>query len=143
MTKDSTRAEINALYISRWREILARGETVTVPLATSDMLPHVKPGDIVEFKEASLLDLQKGDFVMLYHNGSVLLRRVVRRVTEHSGDVFILSSNKEGSEGRYEFTGILGKVVSLYRDGEKLRPKGDSVWKARMRRKLKSFLHLS
>ena len=121
--------------------MLARGERLRLSLTSEDMKPAVLPGDLVEFEEAQLMRIRRGDLVLLYAKGHLRLRRVLSRLTSSGGEFFLLGADAlpEG-QSRHGFQEILAKVVSIERDGEVLRPAGDAPWNARLRRRLKLWL---
>lgn len=110
-------------------------------MESPDMAPAVQPGDVLEFEEARLMDLRRGDLVLVHAQGACRLRRIHARALAEGGEVFTLVADAlPEPPKRHGFEEILARVVRLERDGETLRPRGDSVRKARFRRRLREML---
>lgn len=107
----------------------------------SDMAPRVLPGDILEFEEARLLDLRRDDIVLIQTRAGCLLRRILQRVLSEGGERFeVVADGLEAPPTRHGFDEILARLVCLGREGETLRPVGDSVGRSRLRRRWRERL---
>lgn len=105
------------------------------------MAPAVRPGDVLEFEEARLMALRRGDIVLVHAEGACRLRRIHSRVLSEGGEVFTVAADAlDEPPRRHEFGDLLARLVSLEREGEILRPRGDSTGRARLRRRLRERL---
>lgn len=138
--KTITRLDRN-FDVDSWRNLLARGRRLRLQVQTTDMCPRVKPEDIVELEEAQLMHMRKGDLVLVFSRGTLRLRQIKGRELESGAEIFLVGACQAGvSDSTHSFEEILARVVSIEREGETLRACGDSVWKARGRRKLWRYL---
>ena len=125
----------NFVLVERWRAVWARGEFVNLPLRSTDMEPLVHSGDTLKFSEARLMDLRAGDFVLTYSQGSVRLRRLVRRYITDQGERFVIDAvNLPGSQKECGFDEILAKAESIIRGRITLWKRGESALMLRWRR---------
>ncbi len=105
------------------------------------MAPAIQVGDVLEFEEARLLHLRRGDVVLVHTQGVCQLRRILSRELARGGEVFtVVADGLADPPRQHGFEEILARLVSLGRDGEVLRPVGDSVPRARLRRRLRQHL---
>ena len=122
--------------LDRWKRLLGGGGRLRLRMQSSDMAPIVLPGDILELEEARLLTLDRDDIVLVQTRGICLLRRVCQRLLTEGGERFeVVADGLEAPPTRHGFEEILARLVCLEREGETLRPVGDSVVRARRRRR--------
>jgi len=127
--------------VDRWKRLLAEGGRLRLRMESRDMAPAIQVGDVLEFEEARLLHLRRGDIVLVHTQGICQLRRVCSRELTRGGEVFTVAADGLGDPPRqHGFEEILARLVSLGRDGETLQPVGDSVPRARLRRRLREHL---
>ena len=124
--------------VDRWKRLLGQGGRLRLRMVGSEMVPALQPGDLLEFEEARLMALARGDIVVVHSAGRCLLRRVRSRVLEQGGEVFTVAADGlEEPPLQVGFEEILARLVCLEREGEVLRPAGDSTRRARWRRRLR------
>ena len=127
--------------VDRWKKLLASGGRLKLRMESPDMAPAVQPGDVLEFEEARLMDLRRGDIVLVHAQGACRLRRIRSRALAEGGEVFTVAADAlPDPPKRHGFEDLLAKLVRLERDGESLDPRRDSVRKARFRRRLRELL---
>ncbi len=127
--------------VDRWKRLLGGGGRLRLRMQSVDMAPTLLPGDVLELEEARLLGLHRDDVVLVQTRGVCLLRRVCQRVLTEGGERFeVVADGLDAPPTRHGFEEILARLVSLERDGEILRPVGDSVSRARLRRRWRERL---
>jgi len=127
--------------VDRWRRLLGGGGRLRLRMQSADMAPTVLPGDVLQFEEARLLALHRDDIVLVQTRGVCLLRRVCQRVLTEGGERFeVVADGLDEPPTRHGFEEILARLVCLGREGETLRPVGDSVARARRRRRWRERL---
>ena len=118
-----------------WKKKLGKGEHIKLPLQSSDLEPWVKSGDTLEFAEARLFDLRKGDLVLLYNQGSVRLRLLKKRYVTEKGEMFCLRTAKPADTGSdYGFEDIVGTAEAVWLGNTCLWKRGEWLWRSRWRR---------
>lgn len=127
-----------AFGVDRWKRLLGEGGRLRLRMESPDMAPAVQPGDLLDFEEARLMSLRRGDIVLVAAQGACRLRRVHARVLASGGEVFAVKADALAEDPReHGFEDILARLVSLEREGEVLRPQGDSTARARLRRRIR------
>lgn len=127
--------------VDRWKRLLGEGGRLRLRMESPDMSPAVRPGDLLTFEEARLVSLRRGDIVLVHSEGACRLRRVHSRALASGGEVFTLAADALPDPPReHGFEDILAHLVSLEREGESLKPHGDSTGKARLRRRVRERL---
>ncbi len=118
-----------------WKNKLGKGERVRLPLQSSDLEPWVQAGDTVEFAEARLFNLHRGDLVLLYSQGQVRLRLLKKRYVTEEGELFCLRTGKSDDAGTdYGFEDIVGTAETVRRGSILLWKRGEGLWRLRWRR---------
>ncbi|MDO5296267.1 MAG: hypothetical protein Q4F00_06460 [bacterium] len=118
-----------------WKKKLGKGEHIKLPLQSSDLEPWIKAGDTLEFAEARLFDLHKGDLVLLYSQGSVRLRLLCKRFVTEKGELFRLRTAKADDKGSdFGFEDIVGTAEAIWSGSACLWKRGEGLWRSRWRR---------
>jgi signal peptidase I len=105
-------------------EVLILSGRLRLGVTGSSMLPTVWPGDTLVIERASSDAVSKGDIVLFQRDGRFFVHRVVGKI---AGDSMILTRGDAMLRPDPPVAGrcLLGKVVSIVRQGKRIRPKTD------------------
>lgn len=104
-------------YASR----LAAGQEVVITATDHSMAPTVWPQDKMVFGFPDVKSIAADDIVLFRRQGKLLARRVLRRLEMDREDVVITRPDSgEGAEVSIGVTEVIGRLVFVERDGERI-----------------------
>lgn len=84
------------------------------------MLPSIWPGDVLVVKRVDFSKVAEGEIVLFRRNRRLFAHRVVR---SEASDIVTRGDSMAAPDSPVEEDEILGRVISIMRDGKPLRPR--------------------
>jgi len=98
--------------ISLYRDVLNRGDDLSIKMGGSSMWPFIKDGETVVVRRMRFEDIVTGDVIVVYVNGRMICHRVFRkkhRCIQTKADALT------GLDAEISERNILGKVIAQKR----------------------------
>jgi signal peptidase I len=114
------------LFTAVSAELLANGFGVQFEARGTSMFPTIKDGESVTVQPTSSRDIRRGDIILYSGSRGVIAHRVVR-IHRSRGEAPIFILRGDSSDSCDEPVGparVLGKIVSVRRDGKNQRLEG-------------------
>jgi hypothetical protein len=108
-------------------EVLGRFGEVRLRVMGSSMLPSVQPGDVLTIRRCAMSAVESGAIVLFTRDGRLFAHRVVARRNTHlvtRGDAL------EWQDPPICQDQLLGRVVTLTRNGRQRQPPSLTIWPA-------------
>ncbi len=109
---------VNAM--AKWKQKLARGEHIKVKIVDKGMMPTINMGDIAEVVPVQTSTLKAGALVFMRQNENFVVRRIVEAIYSGRGEFRVKGDNQVDPEPNVPAGNILGKVVTIERDGQRI-----------------------
>jgi hypothetical protein len=116
-------------------DLLSRGHTIRFSAPGTSMSPTIHSGETIHVEPLSG-KVRRGDILLYRWERGVRAHRVAAIETEEQGRlVFILGGDAGGEDERVPAESILGRVISLERDGRLIRLRGPAAFARRALRR--------
>jgi signal peptidase I len=116
-------------------DLLSRGHTIRFSAPGTSMSPTIRSGETIHVEPVSG-KIRPGDILLYRWERGVRAHRVVRIEGKKQGRlVFILRGDTAGDDERVLAENILGRVISLERDGRSIRLRGPAAFVRRALRR--------
>ncbi len=106
--------------ISRWRKKLSKGEHIKVKIVDKGMLPTINIGDIAEIIPIHTSSLKSNNIIFFRQNETFLVRRIIECMYSGNGEFRVKGDNQSEPEPLVAASQIIGKVISIERDGQRI-----------------------
>lgn len=106
--------------MARWRKKLSKGENIKVKIIEKGMAPIINIGDVAEIMPVNTSNLKTGNIIFFRQNEDFLVRRISSIVFSGNGEFIVRGENLDYDEPRIAPSQIIGKVLAVERDGERI-----------------------
>jgi signal peptidase I len=106
------------LFLAVAGGLLNRGHRVRFRAEGGSMHPTIRSGEAIMVEPASPLDLRNGDIALYRSHRGITAHRLVGRA---HGPVFVFRGDAFGDDEFVEASGVLGRVLSVERNGRSVR----------------------
>jgi signal peptidase I len=114
----------DAAFVDVVCDLLRRGHSVRFRASGGSMHPTIREGEAITVARVQPAEIQRGD-VILYRVGRGVIAHRVTRAARNPGGALVFTPRGDASQGRdrpVEELAILGRVVSVERNGRALDP---------------------
>ncbi|MDQ7821956.1 MAG: hypothetical protein RDV48_04080 [Candidatus Eremiobacteraeota bacterium] len=119
--KDMLQMDLKTVdQMTRWRKKLSKGENIKIKVLDKGMMPTVMIGDTVEVMPVHAMNLKTGNVIFFRQSENFLVRRIVEVVYGKSGEYRVRGDAIETEEPSVVAGQIIGKVVAVERNGQRL-----------------------
>jgi hypothetical protein len=119
--KDMLQQDLKTVdMMTRWRKKIAKGENINVKIVDKGMTPIIKIGDTVEVTQVHAMDLRPGNLILYRQGENFIARRIARLQFGKQTEYIVKGDAFENEEPPVQASQIIGKVVALDRDGERI-----------------------
>lgn len=106
--------------MTRWRKKLSKGEHIKVKIMDKGMMPTVNIGDIAEIIPVHTSNLKSNNVIFYRQSETFVVRRIIECIYSGSGEFRVKGDNQMQAEPLVTASQILGKVISIERDGQRI-----------------------
>ena len=106
--------------MTRWRKKLSKGEHIKVKIMDKGMMPTMNIGDIAEIMPVHTSNLKPNNVIFFRQNETFVVRRILECIYSGSGEFRAKGDNQTEPEPLVTASQILGKVISIERDGQRI-----------------------
>ncbi len=106
--------------MAKWRKKLSKGEYIKIKVSDKGMAPTINMGDLVEVVPVQTSSLKSGALVFFRQNDKFMVRRIIETIYSGKGEFKVKGDNQTEPEPIVPAGNILGKVVAVERDGQKI-----------------------
>jgi hypothetical protein len=119
--KDMLQQDLKTVdMMTRWRKQFAKGEHLFIKIVDKGMMPTVKIGDTVEVASVNAMDLRVGNVIFYRQSDAFIVRRIIQVNFNRGGQFNVKGDAVDNEEPVLAASQIIGKIISLDRDGEKI-----------------------
>lgn len=106
--------------MARWRQKMSRGENIKVKILDKGMMPTIRIGDIAEVAGIQAMNLKTQQIIFYRQGDTFLARRIIEVSYKGGGEFTVKGDALDKNEPPVNAAQVIGKVLQLERDGEKL-----------------------
>jgi signal peptidase I len=105
----------------RIADALKRRSRIALRVHGTSMLPWVRQGDIALIRQTSIENVRCGDLVLFRRENHLFVHRIVEKRGELDAEQFFSKGDAHPtSDGVVEKQDLLGRVVRIYRNGQRI-----------------------
>ncbi|MHC9538390.1 MAG: hypothetical protein AB9903_02630 [Vulcanimicrobiota bacterium] len=120
-TKDMIAQDLKTVdQMARWRKKIAKGENIKVKVLDKGMMPVIMIGDSVEVQPIHAMNLRTNHIVFYRQGENFLVRRIVAVTFGKNAEFTMKGDSLEKDEPIVQASQIIGKVIALERDGQRI-----------------------
>jgi len=119
--KDMLQQDLKTVeQMTRWRKKMGKGENLFIKVVDKGMMPTIKIGDTVEVASVNAMDLRTNNVIFYRQGENFIVRRITQVNFNRGGQFNVKGDSMDNEEPVVAPSQIIGKVVLIDRDGEKI-----------------------
>ncbi len=119
--KDMLQQDLKTVdQMQRWRKKISKGENLFIKIVDKGMMPTIKIGDTVEVATVNAMDLRTNNVIFYRQGENFIVRRITQVNFNRGGQFNVKGDSMDNEEPIVAPSQIIGKVVLIDRDGEKI-----------------------
>jgi len=120
-TKDMIAQDLKTVdQMARWRKKISKGENIKVKVLDKGMMPAIMIGDLVEVQPIHAMNLRTSHIIFYRQGENFLVRRIAAVTFGQSAEFTVKGDSLEKDEPTVQASQIIGKVIALERDGQRI-----------------------
>jgi len=120
-TKDMIAQDLKTVdQMARWRKKISKGENIKVKVLDKGMMPIIMIGDTVEVQPVHAMNLRTNNIIFYRQGENFLVRRIAAVTFGQSAEFTVKGDSLEKDEPIVQASQIIGKVIALERDGQRI-----------------------